>query len=320
MAEQEKEVDKNPTEKDENIEQKTESVPPTYDSQSSPFYTQFPPNNYRQNIPNRDLQYKNAREYAQVLHCWLWQYRMLAAFSTFQSQMISSVAQNATAANNARGPQVQLGNGHLPNGIPQTPVPEHHGPGVHYKVPMLWRRVVAEFLDFILLFYTKILVTVAVLRQMGYMNEDILDIDAQFPFLSDIGELDYDRVFSLTSELIALEVVNRLCITLVETMCLRQGFAGAIGGATPGKKIMQLRVVSFSEITNIRNGHILVVGASDPGFFNALIRSIIKNFSMAFFFPACLTVFFFRYNRAAYDILAQTVVVEVENRRPEQAN
>jgi uncharacterized RDD family membrane protein YckC len=41
---------------------------------------------------------------------------------------------------------------------------------------------------------------------------------------------------------------------------------------------------------------------------------------MAFFFPACLTVFFFRYNRAAYDILAQTVVVEVENRRPEQAN
>jgi len=33
---------------------------------------------------------------------------------------------------------------------------------------------------------------------------------------------------------------------------------------------------------------------------------------MAFFFPASLTVFFFRYNRAAYDVLSQTVVVEVE--------
>ena len=47
-------------------------------------------------------------------------------------------------------------------------------------------------------------------------------------------------------------------------------------------------------------------------FFSALVRSVIKNFSMAFFFPASLTVFFFRYNRAAYDVLSQTVVVEVE--------
>jgi len=41
-------------------------------------------------------------------------------------------------------------------------------------------------------------------------------MDVQFGFLSDLNEMDYDKMFSLTSELIALEVINRLCITLVE--------------------------------------------------------------------------------------------------------
>lgn len=50
-------------------------------------------------------------------------------------------------------------------------------------------------------------------------------------------------------------------------MCLRKGYAGSIGGATPGKKIMQLRVVSFTEIRDLRNGYVLAVGAADPGFF-----------------------------------------------------
>lgn len=45
--------------------------------------------------------------------------------------------------------------------------------------------------------------------------------------------------------------------------------------------------------------------------FSALVRSVIKNFTLAFFFPACFTVFFFQYNRAAYDILAKTIVVEL---------
>ena len=44
--------------------------------------------------------------------------------------------------------------------------------------------------------------------------------------------------------------------------------------------------------------------------FSAFIRSAIKNFTIAFFFPACLTVFMFKHNRAAYDVLSNTVVVE----------
>lgn len=44
--------------------------------------------------------------------------------------------------------------------------------------------------------------------------------------------------------------------------------------------------------------------------FSAFIRSVIKNFSMAFFFPVCLTVFFFQHNRAAYDVISNCAVVE----------
>lgn len=43
-----------------------------------------------------------------------------------------------------------------------------------------------------------------------------MDLDAPIPFLNDINEFDYEKMFSLTSELIALEIINRVCITLVE--------------------------------------------------------------------------------------------------------
>lgn len=127
MADQEKETDRNSTNNDENKETKTENVPPNYENLNSVFYTQYPSNNYVQNVPNGELQYKNAREYAQVLHCWLWQYRMAAAFSVFQSQMLSSVAQNATAVHNTRVTQVHSAHGQQHSDI--TNGGETNGPG-----------------------------------------------------------------------------------------------------------------------------------------------------------------------------------------------
>ncbi|WAR25291.1 FA8A1-like protein [Mya arenaria] len=253
---------------------------------------------------------QNLREYAQAVQTWLWHYRTLQAFGMFQAQVTSSMQQNIFLQQQRVGTSQNTQSAWQPPNGQTNPVP----PAVQYKVPMLWRRMVAELLDFILLFYTKIIVSVAVLRQMGYMNEDILDIDVQLPYLADITELDYDKMFTLTSELIALEIINRLCITIVETLCIRQGYAGSVGGATPGKKIMHLKIISFDDIHEIGNRNIVVTGPKDIGFVNALLRSVIKNFSMAFFFPASFTVFFFRYNRAAYDVLAQTIVVESDRR------
>ena len=45
--------------------------------------------------------------------------------------------------------------------------------------------------------------------------------------------------------------------------------------------------------------------------YSAVVRSAIKNFSLAFFFPVCLTVFFFTHNRTGYDIISSSIVVEL---------
>jgi len=45
--------------------------------------------------------------------------------------------------------------------------------------------------------------------------------------------------------------------------------------------------------------------------YSAVVRSVIKNFSLAFFFPVCLTVFFFTHNRTGYDIISGSIVVEL---------
>ena len=41
--------------------------------------------------------------------------------------------------------------------------------GTEYAVPSLWRRIAAEIIDFIVLFYLKVMLTVMVLRHMGYL-------------------------------------------------------------------------------------------------------------------------------------------------------
>lgn len=174
-------------------------------------------------------------------------------------------------------------------------------------IPPFWKRVSAELIDFTILFYIKLVVTVVVMRELGFM-EDILDYD----FLDNLDEIDYDRAFAITTEVIAMEIINRLLITFFETLCLRRGI-GTIGGSTPGKRLLGLRVISCYEVQELGNDRILVTPAADIGWLSAFIRSAIKNFTIAFFFPACLTIFMFGHNRAVYDVLSNTIVVEVED-------
>ena len=119
-----------------------------------------------------------------------------------------------------------------------------------------------------------------------------------------------------------------------------------IGGATPGKLIMGLKIVKCNqivplginrvqvgsryvdiyscnftvEILEIGNNvlfalslestvktcvHFQVVPATDMGFGWALVRSVLKNFSLAFFFPVCFSLMFLPYSRTLYDIMSR---------------
>lgn len=268
--------------------------------------------------------YRNLREYTDQLHLWLYQYRMwnsMQSFSTMFPLML----------NHCTGPQLSFPHNNnnntathtatiapdsttAANSTRRTTQFQNQRVGSLYSLPPLWKRVAAEIIDFVVLFYLKIMMTVLVLRHMGYLRDDNLievplDIMPKFDF-TEITEMDVEKAFSFTSELIALEIMNRIMITIFETLCLCKGIGGAVGGATPGKRMLGLKVVSCLHVTAQPHGRVLVCPAKDIGFFSALVRSVIKNFTMAFFFPACLTVFIFQHNRAAYDILAKTIVVD----------
>ncbi|OWK13255.1 FAM8A1 [Cervus elaphus hippelaphus] len=82
------------------------------------------------------------------------------------------------------------------------------------------------------------------------------------------------------------------------------------GGATPGKFLLGLRVVTCDTSVLIAPSRVLVIPSSNVSITTSTIRALIKNFSIASFFPAFITLLFFQHNRTAYDIVAGTIVVK----------
>ncbi|XP_055955223.1 protein FAM8A1 isoform X1 [Patella vulgata] len=267
------------------------------------------------------LRYRNAREYAQALQPWLHNYRRLSQMNAICSMMPMynmSCMGGGNAAGNGWDSSIfrstgttNDSNASYNNTQPATPSNNVHSNntsapvnGVLYRVPTFWRRVAAELIDFTLLFYIKLLVTLFVMKRWGHMYDSI-----DYQELFTMEEMDYDKAFAITSEVIAMEIINRLLITIFETLCLRHGI-GTVGGATPGKRLLGLKLISGEQIVDQGNGTVLVSPATDVGWLCAFVRSSIKNFTIAFFLPACLTLFFHSHNRTVYDVITKTIVVQ----------
>jgi len=297
--------------------------------------------------PNPHPGYKNAREYAQALREWMFHYQTCCAMQNMAAQSalhhvqamsnvrphVDSNVFDFSQHSQRRDPYAQRRHIFVnrefipPAAAPPAPgQQEHHqqqpafgaGPGaggVLYKVPTFWKRIAAELIDFTLLFYIKMLVSISL---MSELNLDQIDSVVFFRSIfgteeiyDSFNELDYEKAFAITFEVIALEIINRVIITIFETMCLyRARVRGQPVGATPGKRFMGLKVVSCTFTRDVGFGQILVLPAGAINLRNAFLRSVIKNFTIAFFFPACLTLFFFKHNRTAYDVIAHTIVVE----------
>jgi uncharacterized RDD family membrane protein YckC len=173
--------------------------------------------------------------------------------------------------------------------------------GQEYTIPEVWRRVVAEFIDFFLLFTMKLGVSLFALDYVGMVDIERYDIENLLT-----NDWDSGTALAVTTELIAMEFINRVFVCIFETLCLWRG----VRGATPGKRFMHLQIIACQEVYDLPGNKVRVVPAGNLGFCNALLRSMVKNFSMAFLFPVCLSVFFSPHKRASYDILAGSIVVE----------
>jgi len=182
-----------------------------------------------------------------------------------------------------------------------------------FVVPPIWKRIVAEVLDFMILFVLKVMITFVAVDAFDLIDLENYDLPLAFDLLNlnpENMKLDYNFAVQLTQEILILELVHRMVVCVFEALCIHRGPLGIPGGGTPGKLIMGLKVVKASQVTSLTLNRVQVVPASDLGFGWALLRSVVKNFSMAFFFPVCFSLMFLPHSRTLYDIMARSIVVE----------
>ncbi len=108
-----------------------------------------------------------------------------------------------------------------------------------FRIPPLWKRFAAEFLDFLSLFVVKLAVTFVAVDTF-----ELIDFEA-FVSKYDSGlwamitgeevaegaagaaaTLDVEAAFELTSEIVLLEMIHRVVVCAFETLCTYRGPMG----------------------------------------------------------------------------------------------
>ncbi|XP_046618127.1 protein FAM8A1 isoform X1 [Neodiprion virginianus] len=191
-------------------------------------------------------------------------------------------------------------------GIPRPPGAE----GFEYRIPPLWKRFFAEFIDFMVLFFLKLSITFIAVDFFDFIDIERYDLD----MIQKNLRIDYEMALEMTSGILILELIHRIIVCIFEALWLQHGINGCIGGATPGKIVMGLRVVQCRNVTPIERPDgsdlVFITPGTDLGFPLSLGRSIVKNLILAFLFPISFALFFFRFNRTGYDLVCNSIVIE----------
>ncbi|XP_076238568.1 protein FAM8A1 [Calliopsis andreniformis] len=263
-------------------------------------------------------------EYFKKLEKWLheayaWQ-NMAAMFPYYlmSGQIVNSTSGispfTSQIPNVASTQRLIIGtNGQHNDPLRQRRAQDHIGPpfqppgaeGFEYRIPPIWKRFAAEFIDLTMLFLLKFSIAFIAIDVFDFININDLRMDLR---------IDYRMALEMTYGMLILEMIHRVIACIFEAFWLQHGVNGRIGGATPGKSMMGLRVVQCRSVTLVDRPDdpnlVLVSPGTDLGLPLALRRSAVKNLILAFLFPVCFTLFFFRFNRTVYDLLCNSIVVE----------
>ncbi|KAM7174719.1 protein FAM8A1 [Macrochelys suwanniensis] len=272
----------------------------------------------------------SAGEYARRVHQWLWD--SYCGYWSWQSSLPALLAAAAApygspgppaagcppppayygpcyllaapAAPGARAPPAWPGAARLAAvprpGPAASSAPRESGrpAGREYIIPSLAHRFIAEMVDFFILFFIKATIVLSIMHLSG-----IKDI-SKFAMHYIIEEIDEDTSMEDLQKMMIVALIYRLLVCFYEIICI-----WGAGGATPGKFLLGLRVVTCDTSVLIAPNRVLVIPSSNVSITTSTIRALIKNFSIASFFPAFITLLFFQHNRTAYDIVAGTIVV-----------
>ncbi|CAF2446860.1 unnamed protein product [Rotaria sp. Silwood2] len=171
------------------------------------------------------------------------------------------------------------------------------------RIASIWRRLIAEIIDFILLHVFKIFIVFFLSNYFDIIDESRLTLTYM------ISNLLYDETFSFPIELICIELGYLIASIAFESFCLTRY------GATPGKRLLRLRVLKCDHMQIHENGDLTI----EPGILlnsgAAFTRSIFKSLMSTFLFPALIIALFTsQYRQTNYDIAANAVVVVLESR------
>nr|XP_033790960.1 protein FAM8A1 isoform X2 [Geotrypetes seraphini] len=246
----------------------------------------------------------SAREYSRRVHEWLWQY--YCCCMAWQGCVTTMMMTTAAAAAPPLPPTTRIPSSPQPGsagGRVGPTSPNLVGPaaaaGREYFIPSLMQRFIAELVDFFILFFVKAAIILSIMHFSG-----IKDI-SKFAMHYIIEEIDEDTSMEDLQKMMVVALIYRLLVCFYEIICI-----WGAGGATPGKFLLGLRVVTCDTSVLMAPNRVLVIPSSNVSMTASAIRALIKNFSIAFFFPAFITLLFFQHNRTAYDIVAGTIVIK----------
>lgn len=269
-------------------------------------------------------------EYCERLQSWMWQYysgyvhwqSWLAATAMYPySMQLPSSMSMPHADLNAQNWHMGLALSPYPPAAPSssstrpgeaapgaaapTPPqrPQENGnaprPGREYSIPSPLQRLLAEMVDFLILFFIKATIIISIMHLSG-----IKDV-SKFAMHFIVEEIDEDTSMEELQKMMLVALVYRILVCFYEIVCI-----WGAGGATPGKFIVGLRVVTCDSSVLVHPNRVFVVPATNVSLSASTVRALNKNFSIAFFFPAFITLLFFQHNRTVYDMVAGTIVVK----------
>lgn len=196
----------------------------------------------------------------------------------------------------------------------------------------MWKRCVAEIIDVAILFLAKLLLTLVIVDILKIDLGTALDFNS---IKTGMEGDDYTQLFNMASEIFVLELITKVLVCVYEMLWTMQGQGNMLGGATPGKLIMGIRILHVETVVfldpepaapvapingvNFRNQRVkaLLYPALNPGWKRAFSRAFIKNATMIIplIYPVYFVMLMFKNNRTIYDVMTKTIVVE-ENQMP----
>uniref|UniRef100_A0A8C2WMF8 Family with sequence similarity 8 member A1a n=1 Tax=Cyclopterus lumpus TaxID=8103 RepID=A0A8C2WMF8_CYCLU len=180
--------------------------------------------------------------------------------------------------------------------------------GREYTIPSLLQRFLAEAVDFFILFSVRTTIVLWIMHLSGMKSNltqasclSIAKLISNFI----VEEIDENTSMEDLQKMMAVALVYRVLVCVYETICI-----WGADGATPGKFLLGLRVVTCDTSTLVRPNRVLVVPASKVSLSASALRALNKYFSFVFLLPVFITLLFFQHNRTGHDIVAGTIVVQ----------